>query len=112
MKQKVKQTIEPCSHFKRSHNKSSLAPCGTLKYKRQVREKVLNNRTGRMTYNVSYKEVDRYDDMKDYRVSDFALENLLAINANLSVSKMSMSPLDQADHIVDVLQSKIDNSNS
>lgn len=108
MKTKVnKVQCVPNSHFKRSHTPTDVVPVERQSYRRECRVKSLSPVTGRMTLKIEYKTVDRYDEMKDYRCSDFSLENLVAINAPMQYSQMSMSRLNQADHVAEVLSSHI-----
>lgn len=108
MKTNVKKNLcEPKSHFKRSHTPTVIVPAERRSYKRECRIKSVSSVTGRMTLNIEYKTVDRYEEMKDYRCSDFALENLIAINSPMQYSQLSMSRLSQADHVAEVLSSNI-----
>ena len=59
---------------------------------RKVRISVYDEETSRMVTKIEFKTIDRVEEMKPFKVSDFYLENLLAIGASLTPSHMAASP--------------------
>ena len=59
---------------------------------RKMRKQVYNPDTGMLSTSIEEVTVDRCEEMKPYRVSDFCLENLIAIGATLDTSRLEASP--------------------
>lgn len=76
-------------------------PKPTFICKRHVLEQSLDNDV--VINTMSFKTIDRRDEMKPYNVSDFSLHNLIAIGAPLNDVKMQGSSLHVADTLADTL---------
>lgn len=74
--------------------------CGRL-----VSSNVLDNETKVVSSSLEYKTINRSEEMRPYRCSDFSLHNLIAIGAPLNPSKMQTSPLAMADSLASTLES-------
>lgn len=76
-------------------------PKPTFKCERNVLHQSIDNDV--VINTTSVKTVDRREEMKPYKVSDFSLHNLIAIGAPLNDVKMQGSALNVADTLADTL---------
>lgn len=59
---------------------------------RNVRVQVVNEKTRSISTKVEKKTINRADEMRPYRVSDFSLDNLIAIGAKMTPTVLNASP--------------------
>ena len=84
---------KPISHFERTHMSSDCCvECSTKPTIRQVRVQSLDEKTNRIRTKIVMKTIDRAEEMRPYKVSDFCLENLTAVGAQLNPTHLSASP--------------------
>ena len=68
-------------------------------YKRLVTSNVYDERLQRMLPKSEFKTIDRHEEMKHYRVSDFALENLISVGKELTPVSLDPSPFDVLNNV-------------
>ena len=66
-----------------NHGVESHCDVCTKEDRRLVSTQVVNERTGFIGRKSEYKTINREEEMKNYRVADFSLTNLLAIGADI-----------------------------
>ena len=82
---------------------SNLPTIRKVRVQRVVGNRVINK--------VELKTIDRASEMKPYRSSDFAMDNLLAVGAKLDPTRLIGSPLKNIDDMARTLDSVIENTN-
>ena len=97
----MEKQIKPIPNYLRSntivekyYKKYNHRTIRTLKQKQEF-----DNLTKRLVGRSSFVTVDRFAEMKNFRVSDFTLENLQAIGANLQQCTLTGSPQQVIDSI-------------
>ncbi len=88
--------LKPLPHYERI--RTNCAPVISLPCRPIIRKQRVNTfdeNTGLMSTKVKYVTIDRKAEMKPFRVSDFSLDNLLAIGAKLDSAQLTASPLAQ-----------------
>lgn len=85
--------MKPISHFERKSQPLSI-PISLPRNpaRRKTRVTTIDEVTGIHTTKCKIVSYDRVEEMKPYRVSDFSLDNLIAIGANLDDTHLSASP--------------------
>ncbi|MBO7240325.1 MAG: hypothetical protein J6V23_07575 [Bacteroidaceae bacterium] len=78
-------------------------PSPRLTCKRLVVSSEVDEGTSVVTPSMKFKTINRSDEMKPYKCSDFSLHNLIAIGAPLEPQKMQSSQLTTADNLVHAL---------
>ena len=84
--------LKPISHFVRTHTK--MCPCPIIHtnlVEREVRVQKLDEVNQRIVTELQTKTFNRAEEMKPYKVSDFCLENLIAIGAKLEPTTLQGS---------------------
>ena len=82
---------KPISHFERTHYVSCAPPNIAIKpVEREVRVQTLDPATQRIHTTIEKKTFSRAEEMRPFNVSDFALENLIAIGAKLDSTTLQM----------------------
>lgn len=71
---------------------------------RKTRTQVFDKETNRLVTKVEFKTVDRAEEMKPFRVSDFYLDNLIAIGATLDPAQMQASPHKAVSDMINTLE--------
>lgn len=71
---------------------------------RKTRTQVLDKETNRLVTKVEFKTIDRKEEMKPFRVSDFYLDNLIAIGATLDPAQMTASPHKAVSDMINTLE--------
>ena len=97
--------LKPISHFVRTHTK--MCPCPithTNLVDREVRVQKLDEVNQRIVTELQTKTFNRAEEMKPYKVSDFCLENLIAIGAKLEPTTLQGSPNQVITDIVSTLE--------
>lgn len=88
-------SLKPISHYERIHNYAHALPdvrVVTRPVVRLVSSKVFDEKSRRVITKFKKTTVVRSEEMKPYKVSDFFLENLLAIGASLDPTHLQASP--------------------
>lgn len=78
---------------------------------RKIVTQSIHPHTGRVISKCEFRTVDRVEEMKPFRLSDFYLNNLISVGAKLNPVIMQSSPLKQVDEITSRLSS-IDNTHN
>ena len=85
---------KPISHFERCRTRCQ---CDVVlphrPIVRQVRTQIFDERSKTFVTKVEMKTIDRTEEMKPYKVSDFSLNNLIAVGAKLDPTRLDASPL-------------------
>lgn len=80
--------------------------------KRFVTEQVKDERSNRIISRSKFQPIDNAAAMSKYRVSDFALENLIAIGANLQSCKLSTNTFASISNMEKQLSHIVEQSNT
>lgn len=97
--------LKPLSHFDRTHSK--MCPCPithTNLVEREVRVQKLDEVNQRIVSELQTKTFIRAEEMKPYKVSDFCLENLLAVGAKLEPTTLQGTANQVITDIVSTLE--------
>ena len=89
--------------------------CVALPFKpciRKVRVQSFDPNTNRISVKIERRTVDRAEEMRPYKVSDFYLDNLLAVGAQLNPTRLAPSPLKTVSDIAETLSSLDSNINT
>lgn len=94
------------SQFKRLN--SPIPMCELLEpyvTRRNVRVQVVNEQSRSLKTKVEMRTINRADEMRPYRVSDFSLDNLIAVGAKLNPTVLNASPHKSVTDMALTLQS-------
>lgn len=80
--------------------------------KRFVTEQVKDERSNRIISRSKFQPIDNAKVMAKYKVSDFALENLIAIGANLQPCKLSTNTFASISNMEKQLSNIVEQSNT
>lgn len=81
------------SQFKRLNTSiSKPEPLAPFVTRRNVRVQVVDENTRSVKTKVELKTIDRAEEMRPYRVSDFSLDNLIAVGAKMTPAVLTASP--------------------
>ena len=96
-------TLKAIPHFARINSEEYRYKCAgnfdSYNNKRFVSSKVMDEKTGRVVSKSEFKNIDSYEELKMYKVSDFALENLTAVGADLRPTSIASSAFNVIDSI-------------
>lgn len=89
----TKYNHKPISHFEQMHNPALRRKVKISRIVRDVlsREQVVDESTGRVFYKSSYVVKDNSKTLSKFKVSDFALENLIAVDALKTMNPVHLS---------------------
>lgn len=73
--------------------------------RRNVRVQVVNEKTRTLKTKVEMRTINRADEMRPYRVSDFSLDNLIAVGAKMNPAVLNASPHKSVTDMAATLQS-------
>lgn len=84
---------KPVSHFEQMCNPGLKRKVIITKIVRQVlsKEQVVDDSTGRVFYKSAYATKDNFKTLSKFKVSDFALENLIAVDALKTMTQVHLS---------------------
>ena len=93
------------------HNERKYTRCKDFKVERTKPEEKrftqrveIDPKLGRMMKKAEYKVVDRVAEMEHFKVSDFSLENLLAVNAKLVPAQLSGNTFENLQRMESALE--------
>lgn len=95
---------KPLSHFESLQRRFVNKPVRNKPTRRLVRTSTFDETIGRMVTRTKYETISRVEEMKPYRVSDFCLENLVAVGAKLQSTNLTASPHKAISDMQDVLE--------
>lgn len=84
------EKIKPIAFYDRNHNRRYIHKTDYDEREHRVLSftETLNEKTGTVSKKSSYRTVNRYEEMKNYKISDFSIENLTAIGAKLQTTQL------------------------
>lgn len=98
----MSKEFKPISHFERRNNPScrhKLHVVTAIPEGRLVVYDEIDATTNRIIRKSEYKTIDRQKEMENYRCSDFALENMLAVGVNIQPTKLPSSGFAMLDNM-------------
>lgn len=106
---------KPISHYERLHNPAYIHKCNYKVEKHVIHQRVqeLDEQTQRVKTTVKYATRED-DDLKQYKVSDFYLENLQLSGAidNLKNLTLQRDSFSQSAHLTNVANQIVNSSNN
>lgn len=104
--------LQCISHFKRLNTR--IPPCDPIPpfvTRRVIRTRVVDEKTRSIKVKTELKTFDRVEEMRPYRVSDFSLNNMIALGVKMTPTHLSASPHKSVSDMASVLDSININSN-